>query len=217
MYGGKKMEFFDDETRKAISERLSTMQDEVTLVFFDKKSQLNEHIKELLKQFSAMNDKLLLEIKEHDSEEAKREGIVDAPVTVVKSANIKGKIHYYGIPSGYEFASLLEIVIGASTGRINELPSTVEFLNSLSKPLKLEVFVTPTCPHCPTSALVSYKFAMLSSKVTSMVIEASEFPEWSNRYSVTGVPKTVLNDGEGEYVGGYPEDMAVAKIKELLG
>ncbi len=211
------MEFFDDETRKAISERLSTMQDEVTLVFFDKKSQLNEHIKELLKQFSAMNDKLLLEIKEHDSEEAKREGIVDAPVTVVKSANIKGKIHYYGIPSGYEFASLLEIVIGASTGKINELPSTVEFLNSLSKPLKLEVFVTPTCPHCPTSALVSYKFAMLSSKVTSMVIEASEFPEWSNRYSVTGVPKTVLNDGEGEYVGGYPEDMAVAKIKELLG
>jgi len=36
--------------------------------------------------------------------------------------------------------------------------------------------------------------AVESSRVTADVVEATEFPELVQRYSVSGVPKTVVND-----------------------
>jgi predicted DsbA family dithiol-disulfide isomerase len=36
--------------------------------------------------------------------------------------------------------------------------------------------------------------AVESSRITADVIEASEFPEIANRYSVSGVPKIIIND-----------------------
>jgi predicted DsbA family dithiol-disulfide isomerase len=36
--------------------------------------------------------------------------------------------------------------------------------------------------------------AIESERVTADVIEASEFPELSDRYQVSGVPKIVIND-----------------------
>ena len=36
--------------------------------------------------------------------------------------------------------------------------------------------------------------AYVSDQVTADMVEASEFPELSNRYQVYGVPKTVINE-----------------------
>ena len=46
--------------------------------------------------------------------------------------------------------------------------------------------------------------AVESSRVTADVVEATEFPELVQRYSVSGVPKTVVNDFV-ELVGAQPE------------
>lgn len=40
--------------------------------------------------------------------------------------------------------------------------------------------------------------------ITADVIEATEFPEWAEKYNVYGVPKVVIND-EGEFEGALPE------------
>jgi hypothetical protein len=50
--------------------------------------------------------------------------------------------------------------------------------------------------------------AVESGKVTSIIVEASEYPDLVRRYQVSGVPKTVVNDrveilgarGESEFV-----------------
>jgi len=39
-----------------------------------------------------------------------------------------------------------------------------------------------------------------------------EFPELSHRHSVSGVPQTTINDGEGVVVGAVPEDYLLAEI-----
>lgn len=207
------MVVLDDDTKKQVKDMLLKMQDEVNLVYVDKESPLNKQIKELLTELSELSDKVKLSVYNENDKEAKVLNLENAPAVVMMNKNIKGKIVYYGIPSGYEFASFLDTLIRASLNNPGLTQKSKDLLDKLDKPIKMNVFVTPMCPHCPTSASIVFRYAIYSDKVIGQVVEASEFPEWSNKFSVSGVPKTVIND-KGNYVGGYPEDMAVDKIKE---
>lgn len=53
--------------------------------------------------------------------------------------------------------------------------------------------------------------AIESPRVTADVIEASEFPELSQTYRVSGVPKTVVND-RIEILGARPESRFLAEV-----
>lgn len=59
--------------------------------------------------------------------------------------------------------------------------------------------------------------ALESPMVESEMIEAMEFPELSNRYSVSGVPQTTINHGAGTVIGAVPEENLVAEIRRSLG
>ena len=52
--------------------------------------------------------------------------------------------------------------------------------------------------------------------VTADIIEAQEFPELSEAYEVTGVPKTIIND-KVAFVGAIPEEHFVAAIQQAFG
>jgi len=43
-------------------------------------------------------------------------------------------------------------------------------------------------------------------------VEALEFPDLSDRYGVSGVPQTTINDGTGTVVGAVPEQNLLAEI-----
>ena len=47
--------------------------------------------------------------------------------------------------------------------------------------------------------------AVESGKVTSFVVEASEYPDLVRKYQVSGVPKTMVN-GTVEILGARPEE-----------
>lgn len=51
--------------------------------------------------------------------------------------------------------------------------------------------------------------------VTADIVEANEFPELSQRYGVSGVPKTVIND-KVEFVGAVPEEQFLAAIQQAV-
>ena len=59
--------------------------------------------------------------------------------------------------------------------------------------------------------------ALESPMVESEMIEAMEFPELSNRFSVSGVPQTTINYGAGTVIGAVPEENLVAEIRRSLG
>jgi hypothetical protein len=52
--------------------------------------------------------------------------------------------------------------------------------------------------------------AFANPNITSIAVEATEFPDLARRYRVTGVPKTVVND-RIEILGGLPQDLFVAQ------
>jgi len=58
--------------------------------------------------------------------------------------------------------------------------------------------------------------AMEFDNVTADIVEANEFPELSQRYGVSGVPKTIIND-RVEFVGAVPEPQFVAAIRQAMG
>ena len=52
--------------------------------------------------------------------------------------------------------------------------------------------------------------------VQAEVIEANEFPELSQHYGVSGVPKVIIND-RLEFTGAIPESAFVEAIRQAVG
>lgn len=100
---------------------------------------------ELLTELSQLSDQI--KVVTHDlvteADEAKRQGIERIPALVFEGQT-RGKVRYFGIPAGYEFAVLIEALLDASRGTTELSPATKEQLAKLPKPVHLEVLVTPT-------------------------------------------------------------------------
>ncbi len=52
--------------------------------------------------------------------------------------------------------------------------------------------------------------------IQAEAVEAMEFSELANRYRVSGVPHTVVNDGKGNLIGAVPETNLLAEIQRAL-
>jgi predicted DsbA family dithiol-disulfide isomerase len=63
---------------------------------------------------------------------------------------------------------------------------------------------------------LAHQMATEFAHVTADIIEANEFPDLSQRYQVTGVPKTIVND-KVEFLGAVPEEHFVAAIQQAMG
>ena len=202
-----------------VKEMFSDLTSEVTLHMFTKSGHCllcNETLS-LANQVAKQSDKIKLDHCECDitSEKAQKWKIERHPAIVVEGKG-KGLVRFYGIPSGYEFGSLIEtILLAGQEDRIKLDPSVKEEVEKLEKPVHLQVFVTPTCPYCPRAVLTAFQFAMLNTNIIADMIEATEFQELSMKYRVQGVPKTVVND-DWDIVGAVPERMLLEKVKEAI-
>jgi hypothetical protein len=57
--------------------------------------------------------------------------------------------------------------------------------------------------------------AIANSRIVADVVEVSEFMDLAGRYSVRGVPKTVINDTV-EFLGNVPESTFLEHLKHAL-
>src|SRR5260370_30027401 len=136
-----------DEDADQIRERLREMVDLVKLVHFTKELNLEYGLeaRQLLEELAALSDKLSLEVHNFllDKQKVAEYGIDKVPATVVRNGK-DYHIRFYGVPSGYEFSSLLDAILSVSRADSGLSEKTKETLRNLSQPLHLEVFVTPT-------------------------------------------------------------------------
>jgi alkyl hydroperoxide reductase subunit AhpF len=99
----------------------------------------------LIEEIAALSDKLHLEIHEitPGSEIAREHGIDRVPALVMTADGVKGKVRYFGLPSGYEFSVLLGSLIDVSKAQADLSEETIKVLDALDKDLHFQVFVTP--------------------------------------------------------------------------
>jgi glutaredoxin-like protein len=136
-----------DADREAIRKELAGLTGPVKLVNFTQEleCQYCKETNQIVREVAELSDKITVETYNFvtDKEIVDKFKIDKIPATVVMGAEDRG-IRFYGIPSGYEFVSLLEDIKMASAGVSGLQPQTREVLGRLKKPLHIQVFVTPT-------------------------------------------------------------------------
>ncbi len=212
------MALLNDEIVRNVTEMLAGLTNNVRLVVFTTKNgcEYCKEIVQLAQEVAATSPKLTAEVYDFDTarDKAAAYNITMAPAMVIVGARDYG-LRYYGIPSGHEFSTLLYGIQRASEGKPDLDPQTLSFLNGLTQPVNIQVFVTPTCPYCPRAAILAYDMAVASDKVIADVVESMEFPELANRFNVMGVPLSVIN-ANSRVEGAAPPYMIVDAIKAAL-
>jgi glutaredoxin-like protein len=167
--------------------------------------ELCEETRDLLEEVASLSDQITLTVHDvrTESDLARDTGVSRVPTLVLRGA-ARGIVRYLGIPAGLEFGTLLEDLGAVSRGTTKLKQESRTKLASLTKPVHVQVFVTPTCPYCPQVASLAHQAAVESRNVTADVVEISEFPDLAAQYQVRGVPKIVINDTV-ELVGAQPE------------
>jgi glutaredoxin-like protein len=212
------MALLNEKDARTLAARLSKLANPVTLAMFTQEFECEycRQTRELVEELAALSGgKVKVDVYDFVRDKAKADalGIDKIPALAILGAKQQDKgIRFYGIPAGYEFASLLETLEMMGKGDSGLAPATREKLAALKSPLHLQVFVTPTCPYCPRAVLTAFKFAMESTHVTASMVEATEFPHLANKYQVSGVPHTVIGDSPQPMIGAYPETAAVDMV-----
>jgi glutaredoxin-like protein len=130
-------------------------------------------------------------------------GILAAPGVAIIGDRDRG-LRFYGAPDGYELVSLMQGIQLASTADSGLSDESRARVATLTGVRNLQIFSTPTCPHCPRAVRLGWQLAIESDHITATAVSAVEFPDLVRRFRVTGVPKTVINE-HADILGAVPE------------
>lgn len=193
----------DTKTRSMVAERLSAIEAPVRITMFTQEPECVHcrEARELVEDVCSLSDRVDLRVLDfvEDGKEAERLKVDKIPATLVHGDREYG-VRFFGVPSGYELDALLDAILSVSRGRVEFPEEVFEVLEKLREPVHIQVFTAPTCPMCPEMVKLAHRLAVASEHITSDMIDVLEFPYYLQRYSILGVPKTVINE-KLEFVG----------------
>ena len=104
-----------------------------------------EDTQKLMEELTGISPKLHLEVTDFYSqaEEVKEAGVARIPALIL-TTNGARNIKFYGMPSGYEFASILEDIVTLSRGVSPLSVETRKKLKKIDEDVHIQVFITPT-------------------------------------------------------------------------
>jgi glutaredoxin-like protein len=211
------MALLSEQDRQTVRGHLAVIEEPVRLLFFTQTFGAPDSVrvaKQVLDEIVSLCEHLTLEevnfVLEQDR--ARQYGVEQIPTIVLLRGDQDTRIRFLGAPAGYEFMSLIEAVILAGTNDSGLTPDSRALVAAhVTTPLTIQVFVTPTCPHCPRAVTLAHRLAVESPLITASCVEATEFMDLSRRFRVTGVPKTIINESI-EFLGALPEDQFVRTV-----
>jgi glutaredoxin-like protein len=144
----------DANIRKQVRELFAEIKEPVQVLLFSSSDPDScyycKDTQQLLEEVVSLSAKLSLKIFDikADAETAKTFNVDAAPTIVMAGVNENGTIdygvRYKGVPSGHEFATLVNDLVLVSKRDSGLSDETRDFLRTLTKPVHLQVFVTPT-------------------------------------------------------------------------
>jgi glutaredoxin-like protein len=227
-----RMDMLNKEVREATGKKFEAgLVNPVSLVFFTQEPSrlivpnqimgqeclFCKETRQLLEEVASLSEKISLTILDFtaDKDRAAEYGADKLPALIVRG-DVDSGIRFFGIPSGYEYMSLIEAIIDVSKVQTGLKPETRQALKGLEKDVHIQVFVTPTCPYCTTVVRLAHQFALESPRIKGEMVEATEFPHLAQKYHVFGVPKAVIN--ETVFVeGAVPETVFLERVLQAAG
>jgi glutaredoxin-like protein len=145
------MALLKDEDRQHLIEEFKALQNRVVLLMFTQEleCQYCRETRMIAEEVAELSDSISLEVYNFvtDKEVAERYEIDKIPAIAVlrdgENPTDYG-IRFYGIPSGYEFSSVIEDIMMVSQGESGLSDASKAQVAALADPVHIQVFVTPT-------------------------------------------------------------------------
>lgn len=141
------MTFIQGKDRTVIETRFEELVHPVKLINFTQEIECLycAETSKLMGEIAGLSDLITVEVRDFvaDAELVKKYSIDKIPATIVEGEVDHG-IRFFGIPTGYEFGTLIEDIIMVSKRDSGLGPDVRAVLAKLEEPVHLQVFVTPT-------------------------------------------------------------------------
>ncbi len=213
------MALLSDDVKLQVKNTIGNLPNPVRLIVFtqEMECQFCRENRQLAEEIAQTAEQIKLEVYDflQDKEQVAQFQVERVPALIVAGEKDYG-IRFYGVPAGYEFTSLLNAIqiVGKQDSGLK--PLTRERLKGLNQPIRIDVFVTLTCPFCPMMVSLAQRFALESDRVVANAIDAQEFPVLANYHNVMAVPKTLINQSR-QIEGAVPEERLLAEILNFTG
>jgi alkyl hydroperoxide reductase subunit AhpF len=142
------MPLITDEVATQLKEEFQRLREPVRLAVFSQAlaDPESEQVRRLVEELASLDPKLSAESYNFvlDREKVESMGIQRIPAIAVLGATKDYGIRLYGLPSGYEFGSLVDAVLDVSTADSGLGEETRAALKDVGRPVHIQVFSTPT-------------------------------------------------------------------------
>jgi glutaredoxin-like protein len=202
----------DEKTEREVKKLFTLLEEEVDVHLFVIDSCVYCRETELmLKTLADLSDMVSLFIWSGSNNQKAQEYAIDKFPGIIIEGKNKGTIRFFGIPSGYEYTSLVHSILSAGAFSKDVDEAIRKRLDKLEKNVHIQIFVTPDCPYSPLAVVQAQKIASISNKITADMIEAREFKNLAKEHSVSSVPKIIIN---GKAAADGPID--IEKLLSLI-
>ena len=141
------MALLNDKVMEQVKKEFENLVGPVKLVNFTQELECEfcSDTRRLIEEVASLSPRLSVEVYNFqiDRDKVQAYGIDKIPATVVVGAKDFG-VRFYGIPSGYEFSSLVGSILDVSLGSSGLSQATRDALRAIRQPVHIQVFTTPT-------------------------------------------------------------------------
>lgn len=212
--------FYVKQHEEILKNEMTKLKNEVHIIVFTDVKNLNgEKVRicmscdgtmSLLEQLADFsNGKLILEEKsiDIDIDDAKKYHVTRIPTILFINNEGKEILRYLGNPLGAEISPFIENLKYFSGVRSFYEDAIISNLKNMQKST-LKLFITLTCPYCPSVVPISGLFAMLSrGKVKTEIIDINVNQDLAMKYQIQSVPHVMINEDQHIYGVFSPQDL----------
>ena len=145
------MALLSEKDREQLIDKFAGLDNPVKLIVFTQEFECHycADTRQIAEELAGLSDRISLEVYDFvaDKEVADQYGIDKIPATIILQSGKQSQdygIRIFGVPAGYEFSSLVEDVMLVAGGESGLSETTKQWAAGLTKPVHLQVFVTPT-------------------------------------------------------------------------
>jgi alkyl hydroperoxide reductase subunit AhpF len=183
------------EAKKEVEERLSGLRRPVSLAVFtqDIECLACKETRSIAEGLAEMSAKVMVECADFRANGSiVRKYAAERIPAVVVGSKEGAMAHFYGVPSGYIFSSLVEAIRDAANGPALSEESKA-WIGSLPSGLKLEAFVSPSDPGCAPMIGLIHRMSLYSPDVLAAAVSLTDFPHLAVKHQVAAIPSVFAN------------------------
>lgn len=163
--------------------------------------------------FTRMTGRIILHELDLSHAQAEKWKISHSPTLLI--APEKYGIRWLGAPVGEEGRILLEALIYVGFRQTGMSDASRKVLDQIKDRRDIKMFVSPSCPYCPTQATNALKAAVEApDRVSLEIIDIQAFPDIAREYDAQSVPQTYANELLVA-LGAQPEELFMLSLQKM--